>query len=433
MKELESIPKSRIERAAHIAGAGVKVGGNYLKHYAKKLVNSDIDKDELHRDNAGDIYNTLSKLKGSALKVAQMMSMDRGMLPQEYQEKFQLSQYSAPPLSGPLVVQTFKKSLKKSPLEIYDEFDLKATVAASIGQVHQAELNGQKLAVKIQYPGVASSISSDLKMVRPFAIRLLNMSKNDIDQYFEEVEGKLLEETDYDLELNRSMELSEACSHIENLSFPKYYPEMSSGRIITMDWLEGSHLREFLATNPSQEVRNKVGQALWDFYDYQIHKLKTVHADPHPGNFLFQENGKVNIFDFGCVKVIPDKFYNAYFKLVDRNIYKDEAETIKTFKELELVHDSDTRAELDFYLPLFRKMIDMLTLPFTRETFDFGDSEYFGSIYKFADSLLEMPELRNSQKARGSRHSLYINRTYYGLYHILFELKANIKTGYMVH
>lgn len=432
MKELESIPKSRIERAAHIAGAGVKVGGNYIKHYAKKLVNNEVGKEELHRDNAGDIYDTLSKLKGSALKVAQMMSMDRGMLPQEYQEKFQLSQYSVPPLSGPLVVQTFRKSLGKTPAELFDDFDLKAIAAASIGQVHQAVLNGNKLAVKIQYPGVAASISSDLKMVRPFAVRLLNMSKNDIDQYFEEIEGKLLEETDYDLELKRSLELSEACGHIANLSFPKYYPELSSGRIITMDWLDGLHLREFLATNPSQEVRNKVGQALWDFYDFQIHQLKTVHADPHPGNFLFQQDGTVNIFDFGCVKVIPEKFYNAYFKLVDRDIYKDEAETIRTFKELELVHDEDSRAELDFFMPLFRRMIDLLTLPFTVPEFDFGDEQYFGSIYRFADSVMEMPEVRNSARARGSRHSLYINRTYYGLYHILFELKANIKTGFLI-
>jgi len=432
MKELESIPKSRIERAAHIAGAGVKVGGNYIKHYARKLVNNEVGKEELHRDNAGDIYDTLSKLKGSALKVAQMMSMDRGMLPQEYQEKFQLSQYSVPPLSGPLVVQTFRKSLGKTPAELFDDFDLKAIAAASIGQVHQAVLKGKKLAVKIQYPGVAASISSDLRMVRPFAVRLLNMSKNDIDQYFEEIEGKLLEETDYDLELKRSLELSEACGHIANLSFPKYYPELSSGRIITMDWLDGLHLREFLATNPSQEVRNKVGQALWDFYDFQIHQLKTVHADPHPGNFLFQQDGTVNIFDFGCVKVIPEKFYNAYFKLVDRDIYKDEAETIRTFKELELVHDEDSRAELDFFMPLFRRMIDLLTLPFTVPEFDFGDEQYFGSIYRFADSVMEMPEVRNSARARGSRHSLYINRTYYGLYHILFELKANIKTGFLI-
>ena len=429
MKTQERIPKTRIERAAHIAGAGVKVGGNYLKHYAKKLVNGDVPKAELHNDNAGDIYETLSKLKGSALKVAQMMSMDRGILPREYQEKFQLSQYSAPPLSAPLVAQIFRKAFGQPPSAFFDDFTTQAVAAASIGQVHKARSKDKQLAVKIQYPGVANSIGSDLRMVKPFAIRLLSMSKNDIDNYFEEIEGKLLEETNYTLELKRSIELSAACAHIPNLHFPQYYPQWSSDKIITMDWLEGLHLKEFLATHPSQEVRNRIGQALWDFYDFQIHELKTVHADPHPGNFLFEQNGTVNIFDFGCVKEIPDRFYNPYFRLVDRTIYRDTEKTFQIFKELELLHHDDSDAEIAFFTPLFKEMIDMLTLPFTRDTFDFGDEKYFSGIYDFADRLIELPEVRNSKKARGSRHSLYINRTYYGLYHILFDLKAVVNTG----
>jgi predicted unusual protein kinase regulating ubiquinone biosynthesis (AarF/ABC1/UbiB family) len=429
MKTQERIPKTRIERAAHIAGAGVKVGGNYLKHYAKKLVNSDVQKEELHKDNAGDIYDTLSKLKGSALKVAQMMSMDRGILPREYQEKFQLSQYSAPPLSAPLVSQIFRKAFGQTPGGFFDEFTSSAVAAASIGQVHKARSKDKWLAVKIQYPGVANSIGSDLRMVKPFAVRLLNMSKNDIDNYFDEIEGKLMEETNYALELKRSMELSAACAHIPNLRFPQYYPQWSSDKIITMDWLDGAHLKEFLATNPSQEVRNRIGQALWDFYDFQIHELKTVHADPHPGNFLFEQDGTVNIFDFGCVKEIPDRFYTPYFRLVDRNIYKDSEKTLSIFKELELLHHDDSPQEIAFFTPLFKEMIDMLTLPFTKDSFDFGDEKYFSGIYQFADRLIELPEVRNSKKARGSRHSLYINRTYYGLYHILFDLKAMVNTG----
>jgi predicted unusual protein kinase regulating ubiquinone biosynthesis (AarF/ABC1/UbiB family) len=163
-----------------------------------------------------------------------MMSMDRGILPREYQEKFQLSQYSAPPLSAPLVAQIFRKAFGQPPCAFFDEFTSKAVAAASIGQVHKARANNQWLAVKIQYPGVANSISSDLRMVKPFAVRLLNMSKNDIENYFDEIEGKLLEETNYTLELKRSMELSAACAHIENLRFPTYYPTWSSDKIITM-------------------------------------------------------------------------------------------------------------------------------------------------------------------------------------------------------
>ncbi len=427
-KEQFSIPTSKIERTAHFVSTGVKIGGNYVKHYTQRLLNQDVTREDLHKDNADDIYDTLSHLKGSALKVAQMLSMDRGMLPKSYQDKFQLSQYSAPPLSGPLVTNTFMKSFGKMPSQLFDTFDIEAANAASIGQVHKATKNGKKLAIKIQYPGVANSISSDLRMVKPIAVRLVGLSTRDADKYFDEVESKLLEETDYPLELKRSIELSEACKDIPNLHFPTYYPEFSSTRIITMDWLEGTHMKDFLATNPTQEVRNRAGQALWDFYDFQVHTLKKVHADPHPGNFLFNNDGSVNIFDFGCIKVIPEDFYTAYFTLIDQSIYQDEQKVKEIYQTLEMIHAGDTEKEINFFFPLFKRMIDMLTLPFTVNEFDFGNENYFNGIYQFTEELSNMPEIKESKKARGSRHSLYINRTYYGLYHILYDLKSVVQT-----
>jgi predicted unusual protein kinase regulating ubiquinone biosynthesis (AarF/ABC1/UbiB family) len=429
MKEQSNIPTSKVERAGKFVTTGLKVGTNYIKHYTRKLMDPSTTKEELHQDNAADIYDTLSNLKGSALKVAQMLSMDKGMLPKAYTEKFAMSQYSAPPLSGPLVVNTFVKTLGKSPSQLYDQFDLQASNAASIGQVHKATKNGKKLAVKIQYPGVANSVKSDLRIVKPFAIRIVGMNEVDMDKYFDEIESKLLEETDYKLELRRSMDLSRECAHIPNLKFPGYYPELSSDRIITMDWLDGQHLKEFLLTNPSQEVRDKIGQALWDFYQFQVHSLKQVHADPHPGNFLMRPDGTVGIFDFGCVKEIPEDFYENYFLLVDKEVLKDEKRRHQIYTNLEMIHPSDSPKEVEFFSGLFQHMIDLLTLPFTLDTFDFGNEVYFNEIYAYMDELYNMKEIRDSKVARGSRHSLYINRTYFGLYSILSDLKANVITG----
>ncbi|MEZ2440954.1 ABC1 kinase family protein [Chitinophaga sp. RCC_12] len=429
MKEQSNIPTSKVERAGKFVTTGLKVGTNYIKHYTRKLMDPSTTKEELHQDNAADIYDTLSNLKGSALKVAQMLSMDKGMLPKAYTEKFAMSQYSAPPLSGPLVVNTFVKTLGKSPSQLYDQFDLQASNAASIGQVHKATKDGKKLAVKIQYPGVANSVKSDLRIVKPFAIRIVGMNEVDMDKYFDEIESKLLEETDYKLELRRSMDLSRECAHIPNLKFPGYYPEMSSDRIITMDWLDGQHLKEFLLTNPSQEVRDKIGQALWDFYQFQVHSLKQVHADPHPGNFLMRPDGTVGIFDFGCVKEIPEDFYENYFLLVDKEVLKDEKRRHQIYTNLEMIHPSDSPKEVEFFSGLFQHMIDLLTLPFTLDNFDFGNEVYFNEIYAYMDELYNMKEIRDSKVARGSRHSLYINRTYFGLYSILSDLKANVVTG----
>ncbi|QHT68531.1 AarF/ABC1/UbiB kinase family protein [Rhodocytophaga rosea] len=428
MKSQNSIPATKVERATKFVKTGFKVGGNYIKHYTKRMFDADLTKEDLHEDNAHDIYESLSELKGSALKVAQMMSMDKNLLPKAYSEKFTMAQYSAPPLSGPLVIKTFQKYFGKTPQQLFDSFNMEAANAASIGQVHEAYLQGKKLAVKVQYPGVANSIQSDLKMVKPFAVRLMNLNEKDVDKYMEEVESKLLEETDYTLELRRSVELSEACSHIANIDFATYLPEYSCERILTMTWLEGKHLKDFLQTNPSQKVRNTIGQALWDFYDYQIHTLKTVHADPHPGNFLMRENGTMGIIDFGCVKEIPEDYYQNYFVLINPAILGDETKTREIFNNLEFINEYDTPEQLRFFSELFKTMIVLLGKPFHSDTFDFGDNAYFDSIFEYGEKLSKLKELRESKKARGSRHALYINRTYYGLYAMLHELKAEVRT-----
>jgi predicted unusual protein kinase regulating ubiquinone biosynthesis (AarF/ABC1/UbiB family) len=424
-KEQNSIPTSKVQRSAKFVKTGLKVGGNYLKHYSKKLFNPDMDKTELNENNATDIYESLSELKGSALKVAQMLSMDKNLLPQAYTDKFSQSQYNAPPLSGPLIVQTFKKYFGKTPDKIYDKFNVRSSNAASIGQVHQAELNGKKLAVKIQYPGVGDSISSDLKLVKPFAFRMLGMSEKELDIYMREVEERLLEETDYELEVRRSIEFSTACAGLDNVVFPKYYPELSSKRIITMDWLEGKHLREFLKTNPSQLLRNKIGQALWDFYNFQQHELRAVHADPHPGNFMITAENKLGIIDFGCIKEMPEDFYYPFFSLTSTGLMDNKEETIKAFRQLGMIHTNDTPAQIEFYYTMYRQMIGLFAKPYTTDRFDFSETAFFDELYGFGEKVSKMPEFK---QARGVKHFIYVNRTNFGLYNILHELKAQVNT-----
>lgn len=426
--EQNSIPVSKVQRATKFLTTGAKVGGNYVKHYAKKMVNPSLDKAELHQENAEDIYNSLSELKGSALKVAQMMSMDKNLLPRAYQDKFVMAQYSAPPLSYPLVVKTFQTYFGKGPERIFDSFSRSAVNAASIGQVHQATLQGKKMAVKIQYPGVANSVHSDLKLVRPFALRLLNMNERELDHYMEEVEERLMEETDYQLEIQRSREISQSCSSIPHLVFPKYFDEYSSERIITMDWIEGLHIKEWMETRPSQEARNQVGQALWDFYHHQVHELKQVHADPHPGNFIIQANGDLGIIDFGCVKVIPEDFYSGYFTLIKKESALKAGELDEVFYGLEFISDRDTEEEKRFFKGIFQEMISLLGQPFHSESFDFSDDGYFEKIFQLGDRISNDKMFKKSRQARGSRHGLYINRTYFGLYNLLNQLQANIKT-----
>lgn len=425
MKKASSIPITKIQRASKLVKTGAKVGVNYLKYYGEKMVNSKEDaRENLNKNNAEDIYDSLKDMKGSPLKVAQMLSMEKSMLPRAYVEKFSLAQFSVPPLSEALVLKTFKKSFGKFPSEVFDKFESKAYNAASIGQVHKAEKDGKKLAVKIQYPGVADSIKSDLALLKPFVIRMFNMKGKTSDDYFFEVQDKLLEETDYILEVEQGKEVVAACKNIPNLSFPNYYEELSSKQIITMDWMNGIHLSEFTNINTNQETANKLGQALWDFYMFQIHILKKVHADPHPGNFLITKEGTLVALDFGCMKTIPLDFYNPYFELAKPETLLDKTLFEEKMYDLEILRKDDSKEELAFFSEMFHEMLGIFSQPFHAATFDFSDESFFGKIAEFGERYAKNTELRSYNASRGSKHFIYMNRTFFGLYNLMFDLKA---------
>lgn len=435
MQTIDTIPTTKIQRASKLVQTGAKVGVNYLKYFGDKMVTSEVDaKERLNQNNAEDIYDGLKSMKGSALKVAQMLSMEKSILPQAYVEKFSLAQFSVPPLSPPLVLKTFKSYFGKHPNELFDAFNATSVNAASIGQVHLAEKDGKKLAVKIQYPGVAESISSDLALVKPIAIKMFNIKGKDSDKYFKEVEHKLIEETNYILEVKQSKEIADACGHITNLRFPNYYEDLSTDRIITMDWMDGKHLSEFVKHNTDQEISNALGQALWDFYMFQIHKLKKVHADPHPGNFLVSPKGELIVLDFGCMKTIPNDFYNPYFELAEAENLNNPILFKHKLFELEILREDDSEEELEFFTEMFHEMLSLFTQPFHQEVFDFSDSNFFRKISELGEKYSKNTELRKMNGNRGSKHFIYINRTFFGLYNLMFDLKAkNVKINNFIN
>ncbi len=430
MKEYKKIPTKKIHRAAKLIGTGIKVSGNYAKHYSKNIFKK-TDRKQLDKDNAEDIYEALSELKGGALKIAQMMSMNDA-LPQAYTEQFSMAQYSATPLSYQLIVKTFRKEFGKSPKEIFDKFKKNAENAASIGQVHIAQLKGKKLAVKIQYPGVADSLEADIKMVKPLAVKLLKMNKEELNYFASEVENMLKLETDYRGELQRSIEISEACQHIENLRFPKYYPKFSSKKIITMEWIEGTLLDKFTKASQPQEVRNKIGQAIWDFYSFQMHKMKKFHADPHAGNFIITPENKLCVIDFGAVKEIPHYLYEPYFKIVLLNPKKDREEINQIYKNMNMIIEKDTPQERELFIKMFDDLVEIVRKPFKTGYFDFGNSKILEAMFELGEKYKHNKTLKNANAARGVKDAIYLNRTYFGMYSILSRLGAKINTHHEI-
>jgi predicted unusual protein kinase regulating ubiquinone biosynthesis (AarF/ABC1/UbiB family) len=193
-----------------------------------------------------------------------------------------------------------------------------------------------------------------------------------------------------------------------------------------MDWMTGLHLSEFTKINTDREKARKVGQALWDFYMYQIHVLKKVHADPHPGNFLVDKEDRLVALDFGCMKQIPNDFYNPYFELIDKKIINDPKIFNSKLLELEILRPDDTKQEISYFTELFYDLLSLFTKPFQEESFDFSDETFFEDIGKLGERFTKDTNLRKMNGNRGSKHFIYMNRTFFGLYNLMFDLKAKI-------
>jgi predicted unusual protein kinase regulating ubiquinone biosynthesis (AarF/ABC1/UbiB family) len=195
-----------------------------------------------------------------------------------------------------------------------------------------------------------------------------------------------------------------------------------------MDWMEGQHLSEFAPKNTDPALGNQLGQALWDFYMFQIHGLKQVHADPHPGNFLIDNSGNLIAIDFGCIKHIPEDFYIPYFELAVPAVI-DNPELFRTkLYELEILRTDDTPEEVKYFTGLFHQLLSLFTQPFHGDFFDFSDEEFFSQIASMGEEFSKDTQLRKMNGNRGSKHFLYINRTFFGLYNLLHDLKAKVHT-----
>jgi predicted unusual protein kinase regulating ubiquinone biosynthesis (AarF/ABC1/UbiB family) len=428
----ESIRSGAVGRMAALGGAGARVGVNYLKHYGRSMVGGKDPesrrklREDLDQRNAETVYETFSKLKGGPLKLAQMLSIDKNLLPTAYARQFAQAQSSVPPLSYPLVARTFQRELGKGPEEVFEHFEKKATHGASIGQVHRARHKGREYAVKVQYPGVAQSLRSDLAVVKPIALRLLGLREADVDSYFREVETRLLEETDYRHELARSVELTKASAHLEGVRFPAYHPELSTGRILTSDWIDGMPLDRFADGEATQRERDRIGQALWNFYSHQVHDLLVFHADPHPGNFLVKE-GELWVLDFGCTKKISREFYRKQFRFLDPRLERDPALLREALRDLDVILPEDAPEQIETITSLCMIWLELLARPFREGTFDFGDPAFLKSIYNLGEENRRADHLRTMRGQRGSPDTIYVNRAFFGLYSLLGRLRARVK------
>ncbi|REL24592.1 AarF/ABC1/UbiB kinase family protein [Rhodohalobacter sp. SW132] len=420
---MSDFPSSKYDRGKIFAKTGLKVGSNYAKHYLKSLRGSNSEQNsQFYNQTAQEILTEFTKLRGTALKIAQSLSIDQGFLPDEFAEAMTQAQYSVPPINRSLVRSIIKRELGSYPETLFASFETEASAAASIGQVHRATLkDGRKVAVKIQYPGVRDTITTDLGLAKTLFRRFIKNS-DELDEYFREIESSLRRETDYIAEgesINRFHERFAG----EKFETPQWVEEYSTERVLTMTFIEGNHLNEFLKTEPSQTEKDRYGQLLWDFFHQQIQEFDEIHADTHPGNFLLTPDGKLGIIDFGCVKTFPPDFFKNYLLLLPTHLDRDIDAIIKLYKELSVLKthpDEDPKEKR--YFDFCINYGYTFAMPYESDKFDFGDPEYKELIRGYTKNA------PIGNEARGNKHFIYSTRVHLGLYHFLMKIGAQIDT-----
>jgi predicted unusual protein kinase regulating ubiquinone biosynthesis (AarF/ABC1/UbiB family) len=314
-------------RARRYASVGARVGGVAARMAGARLTGGDAFSDA----NAQLLTSALGSLKGPLMKVAQFMATIPGALPPDLSEKLQTLQSNAPPMGAAFVTRRMRAELGPDWRARFRDFDLHPAHAASLGQVHRATSPvGESLACKLQYPDMKSVVEADLKQLDViFALRRRFDGAVDTREMSKEIADRVREELDYAREAKNTALyryiLCGAQARENNVRVPKVYPELSTGRLLTLGWLDGERLLDF--RDAPQEERNAIARAMFRAWWHPFIGLAIIHGDPHLGNYtVFREDGKaagINLLDYGCIRIFPPTFVRGVVDLYEGLLHDD--------------------------------------------------------------------------------------------------------------
>ncbi|HEU4659200.1 MAG TPA: AarF/UbiB family protein [Pseudolabrys sp.] len=302
-------------RARRYARVGTNVGGIAARMAGARLFGFGLDR----AANAFELAAALGGLKGPIMKVAQLLATIPDALPPEYANELIKLQSEAPPMGWAFVKRRMTAELGADWQKKFASFEHHPAAAASLGQVHRAtSLDGKALACKLQYPDMQSAVEADLKQLQLlFAIRRRFDTAIDTTEIAKEIGARLREELDYHREAKHVALYRAMLKDHEAIRVPDVWPELSTGRLLTLDWLEG---RKLLAhKDDALAVRNKLGTAMFAAWWFPFSRFGVIHGDPHLGNYtVFDEKKKpagINLLDYGCIRIFPPSFVGGVVDL----------------------------------------------------------------------------------------------------------------------
>lgn len=309
---------SQVMRYARV---GRSMSGLAAKLAGERYLGVKIDRD----DHARELRAALGGLKGPLMKVAQILSTIPEALPKEYAQELAQLQADAPSMGWAFVKRRMTSELGPGWRKKFDSFEREASAAASLGQVHRAtDLEGNRLACKLQYPDMRSAVEADLRQLKLiFSIYRRYDRSIDTSNIHSEIAARLREELDYELEA-RHMALYRIMLDGEpNVFVPDVYPDLSTSRLLTMSWLDGKRLLEF--REAPIEVRNELAVNMFRAWYVPFYGYGVIHGDPHLGNYSVRGDHAINLLDYGCIRTFQPRFVKGVIDLY-RAVRDDDRE-----------------------------------------------------------------------------------------------------------
>ena len=416
----ESVTFSKqIKRYAQVGGV---VGKLATKLASKKYLGVKLDK----RKHASEIKLALGNIKGPLMKVAQLSATIPDLLPPEYAFELSQLQSNAPPMGWLFVKRRMFTELGDNWQKKFEKFEKKAARAASLGQVHKAILsNGNEIACKLQYPDMASVVKADLSQLKLiFSIYQSYNRAIKTDEVYKEITERLTEELDYERERKLTRVFNNIFLKVPYVHIPQTYEKLSTKRLLTMSWLEGSSILEF--RKAKKEIRNKIAKNMFYAWYRPFYKYGIIHGDPHLGNYTVQNDYSINLFDFGCMRVFKGKFIQGvidlYFALQKNNM----AQAVHAYEQWGF--NNITKKKLN----VLNKWANFLYSPLLKDKVQ-KIQENNSGLYGAQIAAEVHQELKQLGGVKPPKEFVFMDRAAVGLGSVFMHLKAEVNWYRIFH
>lgn len=414
----KKLKTGRLSRLAKLATMSAKLSTDVVSRGVKRFTGREGEEATLLGAGAAEkLVATLGDLKGLAMKIGQQMSMDPELLTPEVRKVIARLQNQAPPMPWAQVQEVVFQGLGRAPLEAYASFDETPLASASLGQVHTAITHeGQKVAVKVQYPDIARALKSDLDNLGAMVSVVATTTRMTQGRsYFAELRESMMDELDYRQEAQRAREFAAAAAALPDVMVPASLDALTSEKVLTLDFLEGHTLKEFLAQLPDDNAeRFRVSRLLMRAIWGPFMAAGLIHCDPHPGNFMLLPDGRVGVLDFGAIKQLSPAWVDVNHRLFRYVVRGESFDHIALSKESGFEFD-DPEASRD----LVAGVLEIATRPPRSRDFDFKTANISRDM-----RLLFMKNAHRLPKIRPPRESVQFYRAVGGLSQNLENLGA---------